>query len=1318
MGMECFRHWRFRISARATRSCFVACCFLFAGSVSESAAQGWNVEVVGQIGGACRAVFVDGNAAYIGEGPNLRILDVSQPDAPVRRGRVPVQHTVEDVFVQNNRAYMALGAGGLAIADVSSSTSPQLLGTSLYSPNSLARAVSARGDHVYIADPNNGIQIIDASVPASPTAVATMALPGPPNDLATSGNLLFVTNNNPGLMVFDLGDPTSPALIGQYNALFAFRGFGRRGSLLYVSSGVAGFVVLDLSDPTLPTWVSAYNTPGVARDAAAWGDRVFVADTNDGLTIYKGNDPRFLEIDTTLSPAALGARNPVIEVFAVDDRTYIPDESGGLLIYDFINGGPIPLGFQPTLASAFDVYSSGGLAYVSDRETGLHIVDVSNPASPIARGFQQMPDEAFEVALAGQLAGVANGNRGLQLVNVANPDAPAIITACNTPGFAEYFQFSNDLAYIGDGAGGLQIVDIGNPTTPLPIGAYTDLDAAGDVFVDGNVAYLDGGSSGLAVVDVAVTTAPLLLGLLPDGGGTGIHHDSGLVYSSNWGRGLRVVDVVDPGSPTLLGTFGRVDGPVDTVTSGGIAYTAHFDGVKLLDVTRPAMPTPVGYFDLPASMDKVHIADGLIYAPDGPGGLWILRYTGFATSAPPGAPSNVRASDGVYVDAAEVTWDAPAGAGECCVYRSETTTGTPTAVSPWIVASKFRDTSAEPGLKYYYWIRARNTFGEGAFSLPELGWRRLPYAWNLEPRGQYEGAGAAWDVDVVGNLVYLTGDGMGLHVIDVTDPTSPTLYGIDGGWPGSFALDVVGDRAYQTGYSPVPHMTIMDVSDPSSPTMIVEFYPDPGFYSREVAAEGNLACLAGGDLMVVDVSVPTTPVVLARYTPPAGWARAVKLIGNLAYVATGAGGIEIVDLSNPASPVLRGSLITPGSANDLEVENGVAYIADDRKGLTIVDVSNPDMPAFLGFSDLGDNASYIHTVEGWAFVSDQQLGVQIIDSTNPTSPLLRATYDTPGWPNPYDLVARDEFVFVADGSAGLTIYEYTGPPSAPSSVTASQGLFAGLVQVTWNTSKFATEYCVYRADISSGPLVPVSGWITATTFDDTTAAVGVFYEYQVKARRASRESEFSVPATGWRAGTPPSAPNSVAASDGDFADRVQINWAPSPAATEYLVLRSTDTGGVKTPISGWTTATTCADTTSEVGTTFTYWVKARNEWGESGFSLPDSGWRRGLPPLPPENFAASDGTFPDRIVVTWDAATSASEYRVFRRPLGSGPSVAVSPWQSSTVFDDDTATTGVYYLFTVKARNEWGESGDSEPDLGWLQLPPSTAVRRVWPFYR
>ena len=74
------------------------------------------MELVGQIGGRTYAVAVQDNYAYIGVGPRLFILDVSDKARPVVIGRTGVlPGVVIDVAVSGSYAYVADGEGGLVI---------------------------------------------------------------------------------------------------------------------------------------------------------------------------------------------------------------------------------------------------------------------------------------------------------------------------------------------------------------------------------------------------------------------------------------------------------------------------------------------------------------------------------------------------------------------------------------------------------------------------------------------------------------------------------------------------------------------------------------------------------------------------------------------------------------------------------------------------------------------------------------------------------------------------------------------------------------------------------------------------------------------------------------------------------------------------------------------------------------------------------------------------------------------------------------------------------------------------------------------------
>jgi hypothetical protein len=93
---------------------------------AAAAVQSQELELVGQFGGVIRAVFVEGQYAYIGQGPRLTILDISNPASPTVVGQTsPFSGLVRDVFVASSTAYVTGGEAGLWVVDVSNPARPR-----------------------------------------------------------------------------------------------------------------------------------------------------------------------------------------------------------------------------------------------------------------------------------------------------------------------------------------------------------------------------------------------------------------------------------------------------------------------------------------------------------------------------------------------------------------------------------------------------------------------------------------------------------------------------------------------------------------------------------------------------------------------------------------------------------------------------------------------------------------------------------------------------------------------------------------------------------------------------------------------------------------------------------------------------------------------------------------------------------------------------------------------------------------------------------------------------------------------------------------
>lgn len=92
--------------------------------------------------------------------------------------------------------------------------------------------------------------------------------------------------------------------------------------------------------------------------------------------------------------------------------------------------------------------------------------------------------------------------------------------------------------------------------------------------------------------------------------------------------------------------------------------------------------------------------------------------------------------------------------------------------------------------------------------------------------------------------------------------------------------------------------------------------------------------------------------------------------------------------------------------------------------------------------------------------------------------------------------------------------------------------------------------------------------------------------------------------------------------------------------------------------------------------------------------------------------SASDGTYTNRVDLSWSSTGGADDYRVYRNTSNSsGSAVAITGWQAGTTYDDTSATPGVTYYYWLKARNYCNdESAFGASNSGWRALTPSASI--------
>jgi sugar lactone lactonase YvrE len=301
-----------------------------------------------------------------------------------------------------------------------------------------------------------------------------------------------------------------------------------------------------------------------------------------------------------------------------------------------------------------------------------------------------------------------------------------------------------------------------------------------------------------------------------------------------------------------------------------------------------------------------------------------------------------------------------------------------------------------------------------------------------------------------GNYAYLPGFN-GIFIIDISNPFSPQLAGTIGA-PRATAVAVSGPYVYVTEEKP-------------------------------------------GKLVVFDVSNPAAPeslgaVSLPAYTYPFQGMR-LDVSGSFVYVPDTIGGLQIIDVSDPTTPTIVGSVPTPSQELpflDVIVSGTYAYVSGEAEccgqvtiretGIVIIDISNPASPFIVGSLENNNGLIYGITLSGsYLYVADYYLGLQVVDVSNPASPTILSTLQTPG--TAHDVAVSDSVAYVASGSSGLTVVNVSNP-HAPTLIGGATG---GSVTVTVKDSLLystgVSDFRIYPTQCSGLAPSPLPGPISA-----------------------------------------------------------------------------------------------------------------------------------------------------------------------------------------------------------------------------------------------
>jgi len=610
-----------------------------------SVAPSTDWDVIGQIGGPTQGLAVQGNYAYMGVGPRLVAVDISDQANPHQVGASAVlDDFVLGVAISGTYAYVAAGTAGLQVMDLSDPLAPALIGT--WDSPGFAEGLAVSGGTVYLADGPYGLRVVDVTNPGAPVEIAHVFDMNYAYAVAVSGRHAYIAAGGAGLLMADISNPAYPVELGAYDTPGNARGLAVLNHRAYVADERHGLQIINVTDPLNPSLVGSLQTYGWVFDVAVSGGTAYLAAAFGGLRVLNVLDPAH--------PLEIGSltweQSNAVGLTLADGSIYLTDRKNGLRVISSADPThPLQTGLLGQFREALMVITDGNYAYVAAGYNGVHIVDISDPSNPVEVGAYPIDAIITQLKLDGNrlYAGCMgpSGAWGDYVLDVSDPTQPQFVSFGQWCGECRGVDAAGNIGYFAD-TNGVRIVDFSDPAHPQQL--HDTQEYAGGLLVSGNRAYVPRGSE-FKIYDVSDPATPLVLGTFQDPLGflrQNVVLSGTIAYLNDW-WGVRILNVADPSNPTEVAFYPTPQEAAWLALLGDRLYLAEGSyGVEVVDVSDPATPVRVGSFDTPGSAQSLAIAGSSLLVADAEGGLQFyslaaleLLQTGSTTDEPAAAPN-------------------------------------------------------------------------------------------------------------------------------------------------------------------------------------------------------------------------------------------------------------------------------------------------------------------------------------------------------------------------------------------------------------------------------------------------------------------------------------------------------------------------------------------------------------------------------------------------------------------------------------------------------------------------------------------------------
>lgn len=254
------------------------------------------------------------------------------------------------------------------------------------------------------------------------------------------------------------------------------------------------------------------------------------------------------------------------------------------------------------------------------------------------------------------------------------------------------------------------------------------------------------------------------------------------------------------------------------------------------------------------------------------------------------------------------------------------------------------------------------------------------------------------DVKIYQNHMIIPAGLGGAVLFDISDPQAPrSLAGMRPGTANfgrTYNWDMTNNIAI--GTSREEGFAIYNIRKKTQPLLLTTHNPNndliPNLKEGSISVEDvemtkNYAVFASHShgLLIYDISKPSSPRFYSQVLTQNAWSLAIH--GNRIYVADGEGGLKIVNIDEIAVPYVMASVPTSGSARDVRFADGHVFLAVGAAGVDVFDVTSSSDPKFIANHKTAGFASRI-ALNGNLIATSAWNRVEVIEWTGSSLDLV------------------------------------------------------------------------------------------------------------------------------------------------------------------------------------------------------------------------------------------------------------------------------------------------------------------------------------------